>query len=133
MKQTLAPDELQALRSSLQTRRTTLTEQQRGHLAGQSRAEHAREVLLQDGDDAPQRDADREVDLATTDREVVDLAAIDAALQRLDQGVFGQCAGCGEPMALARLRLTPHALRCVACETALEKLQAKGQPRPASM
>ena len=33
-------------------------------LEGGSRPEHAREMLLQDGDDAPARDADREVDLA---------------------------------------------------------------------
>ena len=45
------------------------------------------QVLLQDGDDAPQRDADREVDLAMSDREVVGLAAIDAALARLESEI----------------------------------------------
>ena len=39
------------------------------HTGGLTRAEHAREVLLQDDDDAPQRESEREMDLALTDIE----------------------------------------------------------------
>ena len=38
---------------------------------GKTRAEHARTVLLQDGDDAPQRSSDREVDNLTDRKSVV--------------------------------------------------------------
>ncbi len=115
--------------AALAARRTQIEAQQRSHLAGQSRVEHAREVLLQDGDDAPQRDADREVDLAISDREVVELAAIDAALARLASGHYGLCSDCDGEIPLARLKLEPQALRCVACETRRERLR----PRTASM
>jgi len=52
-------------------RRQAILAQLELHHGGQSRAEHARAVLQQDADDAPQRAADREVDLALTDHLVV--------------------------------------------------------------
>lgn len=118
-----------ALHAALTARREQISARYAAHLAGQSRAEHARELLLQDGDDAPQRDADREVDLAQSDREVVDLAAIDAALARLDAGQYGLCTDCDAEIPLARLKLEPQALRCVACESRRER----NQPRTSSM
>lgn len=119
----------QQLQAALLARRTALADQRSAHLDGLSRAEHARDLLLQDGDDATQRDAEREVDFARTDRDVVALAEIDQALARLDTGHYGLCADCGGAIALARLQVAPQALRCVACESSLER----GQPRPATM
>ncbi|MDT7834008.1 TraR/DksA family transcriptional regulator [Aquabacterium sp. OR-4] len=129
MNKHLSSQDRAALQVALAMRREQLETQRHQHLAGQTRAEHAREVLLQDGDDAPQRDADRELDLAIADREVLGLAAIDAALQRLSSGHYGLCADCEAAIPLARLQLEPQALRCVACESRRER----GQPRPASL
>ena len=64
-----------------------------------------------------------------TDRETLTLAQIDAALQRLAEGQYGLCTDCGDTIPAARLTLSPHAARCVACESVLER----GQPRPATM
>lgn len=125
----LTPDQLLQLQAVLQSRHAALADQRNTYLDGNSRAEHARELLLQDGDDATQRDAEREVDFARTDRDAVVLADIDAALRRLASGHYGQCADCNEPIALARLQSAPQVLRCVACETLLER----GQPRPATL
>lgn len=125
----LSPLLQQQLQSALLARRAALAEQRSAHLDGHSRAEHARELLLQDGDDATQRDAEREVDFARTDRDAVLLAEIDQALARLDAGHYGLCADCGEAIALARLQSAPQALRCVACENTHER----GQPRPATL
>ncbi len=125
----LRPQDLQQLQASLQARRDSLASQRATYLGGQSRAEHARELLLQDGDDATQRDAEREVDFARTDRDAVALAEFDQALQRLAAGRYGACHDCGEPIALARLTLAPQATRCVACEALLER----NQPRPATL
>ena len=125
----LTPDQTLQLTASLHSRRAALAEQRSSYLNGQSRADHARELLLQDGDDATQRGAEREVDFARTDRDAVALAEIDAALQRQASGSYGLCTGCGEAIALARLQSTPQVQRCVACETRLER----GQPRPATL
>ena len=125
----LTPQNLQQLQASLQARRALLEQQNSAHLGGQSRADHARELLLQDGDDDTQRDAEREVDFARTDRDAVSLTEIDQALQRLAGGNFGLCTDCGDEIPLERLQLAPQALRCVACESLLER----DRPKPATL
>ncbi|NDY92964.1 TraR/DksA family transcriptional regulator [Ideonella livida] len=113
------------LAQRLQARRLQLIEQRQAQLQGQDRVAYATELLLQDGDDAPQRDADREVALARADRERQELGHIEQALMRLDHPGFGLCTDCGEPIALARLQAEPWALRCVACESAREGWQPR--------
>ena len=44
-----------------------------------------------------------------------ELAEIDAALQRIDQGSYGTCQACGGPMGLQRMRAIPEARYCVGC------------------
>ena len=117
------------LEAELVQRQHQLDKRLAEHTQGLSRAEHTREVLLQDSDDATQRDADREVDLAITDRETIEFNAIDQALKRLAAGSYGECIDCGEHVPFKRLELEPHALRCVACESRRERTQ----PRTASM
>lgn len=43
------------------------------------------------------------------------LAAIDAALAKLDLGVYGRCDSCGGPIGPERLVARPAALTCVRC------------------
>jgi len=109
-----------ALRSELLKRREALLGTLALHQDGASRVQHARDLLLQDGDDGPQRDADREVDLAFTDHERHELAEIGAALKRLDDDDYGVCADCGSEIPFARLKVQPQALRCVGCESSQE-------------
>ena len=44
-----------------------------------------------------------------------ELAEIDAALRRIEQGSFGTCLACGGPMGLQRMRAIPEARYCVGC------------------
>ncbi len=43
------------------------------------------------------------------------LAAIDAALRRLDGGSYGVCERCGQPIGAARLTARPVATTCIGC------------------
>jgi DnaK suppressor protein len=45
----------------------------------------------------------------------VNLAAIDAALQRLADGTYGRCVDCGIAIGPARLEARPEAARCITC------------------
>lgn len=57
---------------------------------------------------------------AEANRDHDELVQVRAALERLAQHRYGRCQECDEPIALARLEAFPAALRCLACQTALE-------------
>ena len=97
--------------------------------AGAGRSEQAREMLQQDRDDAPQRDADREVALAQADRDIEELGVVSAALARVHDANFGQCVDCGAAIPFDRLKLEPWAARCVGCEAAHERVRGAVQQR----
>ena len=43
------------------------------------------------------------------------IAAIRAALRRLDEGDYGYCVDCGEEIAEGRLAINPAVARCINC------------------
>jgi DnaK suppressor protein len=55
-------------------------------------------------------------DLALRDHNRAHLAAIDAALGRLDAGAYGACTACGNPIAPERLEALPWAALCIDCQ-----------------
>jgi len=120
MSQHLTAGQKALLEAELEQRQHQLDKRLADHTQGLSRAEHAREVLLQDGDDAPQREPERELDMALTDRETRELGAVSDALRRLRSGDYGVCTDCEVDIPFDRLKVEPWALRCVACETKRE-------------
>ena len=48
-------------------------------------------------------------------RRELELARIETALERIEQGEFGYCVSCGEPIAQRRLELDPANPLCVSC------------------
>lgn len=109
------------LESALTSRLQELDRRIAEHQGGLSRAEHAREVLNQDSDDISHREADRELDMARSDREFDELGAVSAALRRLKEGSYGSCTDCGVDIPFDRLKVEPEAPRCIDCETKLER------------
>jgi len=55
-----------------------------------------------------------------------ELMLIDAALRRLDEGVFGECIDCGDDIPVERLEALPFALRCEEDATRHEQ-QTRGE------
>lgn len=54
-------------------------------------------------------------DLALRDHNEQHLAAIEAALARLDAGTYGRCTSCHKPIATERLEALPWAALCIDC------------------
>lgn len=50
------------------------------------------------------------------------LQATEDALHRMDQGTYGVCSNCGEPIPMERLEVLPQATLCIRC-----KRQQEGQ------
>ena len=55
-------------------------------------------------------------DLALRDHNEQHLAAVEAALARLDNGTYGACIRCGRPIAPERLDALPWAAHCIDCQ-----------------
>ena len=111
------------LQTDLEERRQRLANQLAEHLHGQTRAERARDVMEQDGDDAPQRAPEREVAAALSEHEQREIDAVDAALARLRGVAYGRCAECEEDIPFDRLQAEPWALRCLDCEARHERVR----------
>jgi RNA polymerase-binding protein DksA len=54
-------------------------------------------------------------DLALRDRSRAELQRIESALRKVDDGTYGRCERCGEPIARERLEAIPWAPLCIDC------------------
>ena len=63
----------------------------------------------------------REIDYTLEENSEHVLAAIEEALRRIDEGTFGTCARCGQPIAEKRLEAIPYAIRCIDCKRLEER------------
>src|SRR5690606_12487188 len=55
---------------------------------------------------------------AQDERARLRLAAVRSALMRLDNGTYGECVRCDEPLGFEQLEARPEAALCPACEAA---------------
>jgi DnaK suppressor protein len=60
---------------------------------------------------------DAETHASLIERAERQLAEIDYALIRLDDGEYGVCLDCGEEIPFERLKVIPSALYCVGCQS----------------
>jgi DnaK suppressor protein len=85
---------------------------------------------LPDGDDVPEvldfkdvaaQDTRAKVDEVALANATAELAQIVLALRRLDDGSYGLCEDCGEPIDPRRLRALPATPYCTACQAIHER------------
>ena len=108
-------------RQQLQAMQAALLAQiaeQRGGVVG--RAQVAADHFADAEDSSAQMATSRELEFALGERETGELAALDAALARIEAGSYGDCADCGLAIPAARLHASPGVLRCIACQEKLE-------------
>lgn len=116
----LTATELASFRQTL----TTLLEQRANNAADfardlqQEAHRHTEPAHLE----RPERQADPrsdeielEIDQALLENAELSIQEIEAALERLNAGTFGQCVGCGHPIAKERLKALPSTPYCIQC------------------
>lgn len=108
------------LRKQLEAERASLTEQAE-RLEADFLDESWKETRSEDDAFAGTATHERErtISLARSARAVLD--QIDAALRRIDDGSYGRCVRCGEPIPVARLEAIPQATYCMDCQRAEER------------
>lgn len=92
------------------------------NMAGLSQAHPAPEGSIE-LDEGPRDLEDRSIDVQETqqEKEILDneqdlLAQVNAALQRIEQGTYGICDNCSQPINEKRLEALPWASLCLKCE-----------------
>ncbi len=89
-------------------------------------AEHKNMIAVKDhsvGDsiDAAEECEQSELDSQLATVESREIAAIEAAIDRVRDGHYGICDRCEKPIPTARLQALPHATRCIKCQREEER------------
>jgi DnaK suppressor protein len=93
--------------------------EQRGGLV--SRADMAADHFDNSFQSRAQIRSERQTEFAINEHETAELGDIEAALERMDAGTYGQCTDCGVTIPSARLSAYPTAKRCIDCQTVAEQ------------
>ncbi len=79
-----------------------------------------------DPTDRASLESDRNFELRIRDRERKLILKIRQALERIDDGIFGQCESCEEHIGTDRLRARPVTTLCIDCKTEQERQEKIG-------
>ena len=117
---TLNSTQIQAFQDSLQQRENQLLQELANAQGEREAAQDADELPREPDANQTRESSDREVRHAEQLRDQHELQAVRAALKRIAEGTYGECVACGKDIALERLKASPAAMRCIACQTKAE-------------
>jgi RNA polymerase-binding transcription factor DksA len=125
----LTPEQLKTLKSVLEKRRVALIAELEDD-AARVRAEPFAALAGEspDSGDESVADAIADTDQADLTRDLGELRAVEAALDRFEVSRYGFCKECGVEIPLARLQANPAASRCAACQGRHEKTYRGARP-----
>ena len=110
---------LRAIRSRLLARREELMKETRGELEYSRR--HGEPGPMDSMDEAS-RNADQDTVFSLAEIGADEIEQIDTALERMKDGSYGKCVGCGCRIPVRRLQVMPFAAKCVRCKENEERL-----------
>ena len=112
------------LKTMLETRRRELVREVRVKIRD-ARTDSILERDVLDQGESSEVDTQDAIGFALIQMKAETLDKIDAALQRLGEGTYGDCVECGAEIAGPRLRALPFAVRCRDCEEARETVERR--------
>ena len=126
----LTQDQQTELKQQLEARHDALRQEVKEQ---QEQAQANASVLRNEFDkldaDAASASEDADLNLAMMSRDIVEVRDIEAALDRMQQGTYGECIDCGGTISYERLKAYPTAKRCIQCQTRVERDRGSGVPR----
>lgn len=82
---------------------------------------HVSQEDLMDEADLASSDIDQSMRMRMSNREALYLKKVEQALDRIKEGVYGECTSCGDFIAMKRLEARPTAELCIICKEEEEK------------
>jgi len=104
--------------------------EQRDELLGNARRTLSGDIHL-DPDDFPDEidTASSEMNLAfqgrLRERETGLLGKVNRAIQKIEEGIFGECESCGEQISVKRIQARPVAQLCIDCKSEQEQQERR--------
>src|ERR1035437_10369992 len=96
------------------------------HMEDDSLKDHAKTTSIPtDKGELANDNADQELTLTLLGSDEGILDQIEAAIQRIENGSYGRCKECGEPIPKTRLDAIPYAADCLRCASQEEEGQAR--------
>jgi len=86
-----------------------------------SELEELKNVEINDDGDYASLCTDNLIDNAINEKQVQELKEIEEALEKIENGTYGTCEMCGEPIRKLRLKVKPYAKYCIVCREIIEK------------
>lgn len=117
----LSKAQVNELREALQQRQLTLRGQIMEVLARTGENPYGELAGIPDIGDASVADLLIDLDNAMVHRDVEEIREIEAALERMDRGDYGNCLDCGLDIEFERLQAFPAAKRCLPCQGQYER------------
>lgn len=127
---TLGRQDLARFKNRLERKRSELHGQTLG--AAQARGKNLSDIggRVRDPGDESLAIQLADFSIAALKKDVGELAEAEAALQRIEDGLYGTCEDCGGEIPIARLEAYPTARRCTHCQQRLEIQTCRGDATP---
>ena len=114
----LSEKQLQDFASRLRDRREELREVIHRELASSTQEDYTELAgMVHDAGDESFAELLRGINLTTRARELDEIRDVEAALERIKNGIYGTCTDCNDSIALDRLNAYPTAKRCINCQS----------------
>ena len=104
------------MESNLEVVKQALKSKMRESAATTSLRDSIRIHRVADPIDMTQEAAEREMAIENLDRETALIRRVREAMERIDDGSYGMCLECEEPISPKRLNAIPWAERCIICQ-----------------
>jgi RNA polymerase-binding protein DksA len=114
----------EAIRTALSARRDELKEEYDSTLAEITELQRDRLTDSAEGDDQADtgtKTFEREQEISLANNILERINQVERALERLDEGSYGWCERCGNPIPVERLAAFPSATLCVSCKQLEER------------
>ncbi len=115
---------LNTLRQRLSEREARLRDEIREHRERLLEADAADNNSFIAGNEGAMADAGDALEIARLAHAQHELDLVAQALLRLDAGRYGACQRCGRPVGEARLRASPEARLCLACQQLVDRVRS---------
>jgi DnaK suppressor protein len=117
--------QVKLFKSLLMARRQELLDEAERTVSGMNTSPQA----FADPTDRASLESDRIATLRIRDRERKLLAKIDSVLDRINDGTYGMCEACGEPISFERLKARPETTLCIDCKAEQEEEERRQKNR----